>query len=332
MKRVMTLLLVAAMSLALCACGQTDSRIEKYEKYQLIIEHLEDGNYDKVIDIVEGWAGQHSADSATISGTVSTEPTEPALTPEQLAWQTDAVGTWIPDESASEDGHTGFAVKSDGTCVVDGKDYTWEIGYATQNSAQINVLDGQSKVYMVQLSFNAERGYKRATMSTYTDGNSFTMTNGTYFRAEDYTVVEVTNDNWQDYFEVKEVNSLSENAFGEVDKFRSARYFRLKDTCGTVNSTLSSGGVEYQYVSTCQDVSVDVTNLTYTMVSEVKNSSKQNNTTGLGYWTDNNGAFYYGASVGGFVASDLDKYTKSTVWHPADLEILRVQATLYIVK
>ncbi len=330
MKRLVTLLLVAAMSLCLCACGQTDSRIEKYEKYQLIIEHLEDGNYDKVIDIIEGWAGQHSAGSETISATVPTEPTKPALTPEQLAWQADAVGTWIPDETASKDSHTGFAIKADGTCVVDGKDYTWTIGNASKTSAHIDVLDGETKVHMLQLSVNADYGYKRATLYTYTDANNAQSTKGTYYRNEDYTIVEITNDNWQEYFEIKEVLSTDKNAFGEFDKLRSQNCFRLKDAESTVNSVLSSGGVEYQYVSACLDVTVDFENMTYT-TSETRNSADRNSTAELGYYTDPQGAQYYGVSIGGFVASDLDKNQVATVWRPTDIEILRVQGTLYIV-
>ena len=332
MKRLVTLLLVAAVSLSLCACGQTDPRIEKYENYQLIIECLENGDYDKALDIIEGWAGQHSEGSETISAAVPTEPTKPALTPEQIAWQTDAVGTWIPSENASKDGHTGFTVKADGTCTVDGKDYTWEIGHSSKTSTQITVLDGQTKAHMLQLSVNSDYGYKTATLFTYKDDSVAHSTNGTYYRNEDYTVVEITNDNWQDYFEVKEVISLRKNAFGEINQFCGSNYFRLKDTYGAVNANLSTGGVEYKYVSTCQDVTVDLTNKTYEPVGKVKNTSDHNSTTEMHNSTDANNARFYGVSIGGFTASDVDKDLTDTVWRPMDIEIRRVQATLYIVK
>ena len=330
MKKVVALILVLVMTLSLCACGQTDPRIEKYEKYQLIIEHLESGNYDKVIDIVEGWAGQQSPSSATISSAAA-ESTEPALTPEQLAWQADAVGTWIPDKTASKDGHTGFTVNADGTCAVDGQSYTWQIDYATKTVGQINVLDGQTKVYVLQISVSSDYGYKRASLFTYTDAQNGQSTNGSYYRSEDYTVVEITGDNWQEYFEIKEAVEASENAFGEIDQFRSNTSLRLKDTYGAVNATLSSGGVEYKYIHTCQDITVDLENMTYEPVGSVRNTSDSGSTTELGNNTAFNDARYYGASIGGFVAGDLDKSLTDTVWRPVDIEIVRIQATLYLV-
>lgn len=329
MKRVITLLLVAAMSLSLCACVQTDPGSELYKKYETIIDNLENGHYANAIDLIENMAQQ---DGPTPNTNAATQPTKPTLTPEQVAWQTDAVGTWIPDEYAEKDGHTGFTVNADGTCTVDGKDYTWEIGYATETNTQITVLDGETKVYMLSLSVNSDYGYKRASLYTYTDGNNGQSTNGTYYCNEDYTVVEITNDNWQDYFEIKEVVSVGKNAFGEIDQFRSDTSFRLKDTYGVVNASLSSGGVEYQYVFTCQDVTVDLENMTYELEGDVRNTSEHNNTTEPRYSSDANDVRYYGVSISGFTANELDKDLTDTVWRPTDIEILRVQATLYLVK
>ena len=328
MKRVCAVLLLVAVSLSLWACGQADPRIEKYET---IIHNLENGNYQAAIDLIENMAQQNGGGANTNATAVPTEPTKPGLTPEQLAWKADAVGTWIPDEVASKAGHTGFSVKADGTCVVDGKDYTWEIGHSSKNNTQITVLDGEKKAYMLQLSINGSYGYKRASLFTYTDANNAQGGEGTYYRNEDYTVVEITNDNWQDYFELKEVVNAEKNAFGEHDKLRSQNGFRLKDAESVVNGALSSGGVEYKYVSACLDVTVDFEKMTYT-TSETRNSANHNSTAEAGYYTDPKGAQYYGVSIGGFVASGLDKNQVSTVWRPTNIEILRVQCTLYLVK
>ena len=330
MKRLVMLLLVAAVSLSLCACGQTDPRIEKYENYHLIIECLENGDYDKAIDIIEGWAGEHSEDSATISS-VATEPTKPALTPEQLAWQADAVGTWIPNKTASEDGHTGFTINPDGTCTLDGKNYTWQIGNSTETGTQITVLEGDAEAYMLRLSVNSDYGYKKASLAPFADGHASNILAGSYYRNEDYTVVEITSDNWQDYFEIDEVLAAGKNAFGEFENLRSQRCFRLKDAESIVNAGLSSGAVEYKYVSTCLDVAVDFENMTYT-AGAARNATDCNDTEKLGYVTAPDNTQYYGVSIGGFVASGLDKHKLSTVWRPMGIEIVRVQATLYIVK
>lgn len=330
MKRAIALFLVAAMSLSLCACGLLpNAQSKEYEKYQTIIDNLENGNYQNAIELIENMAQQDNNNSDTDT---ATEDTKPALTPEQIAWQTDVVGTWIPNKTASEDGHPGFTVKADGTCIVDGKSYTWEIGDASETNAKIVVLDGQTKVHDLQFSVNADYGYKRAFLYTYMDEYSTQSSEGNYYRNEDYIVVEITSDNWQDYFEVKEVISVRKNAFDEIDQFCGSTYFRLKDSYGAVNGDLSSGGMEHKSVTTCQDITVNLTDLTYVPVGNVRNTAENNSTTELRISTDANDARYYGCSIGGFIAYDVNKNTKDTVWRPMNIEILRVEGTLYIVK
>lgn len=325
MKRVVALILVLVLSLSLGACTQDKA----YEKYQLIIDNLENGHYENAIDIIESMA---AADNAVTDGTNPSNSKEPELTTEQIAWQTKVVGTWTPNESATKEGHTGFAIKADGTCTVDGKNYTWTIGNATETDTWIDVRDGQKMVCQLHISVNENYGYKQASMNVYIDEHRIQSTTGTYYRNEDYTVVEISSDNWQDYFEVEEITVTKQNAFGEASEFWGYTYFRLKDTCGTVNSSLSSGGVEFQCVSTCQDITVDLTNMTYVPVGEVHNTSDHNSTTELRLSSDANGKSYYGISIGSFCADDVNKELTDTVWRPMNIEILRVQATVYIVK
>lgn len=324
MKRVITLLLVAALSLSLCACSLLPNN--KYQKYETIIDNLENGNYDTAIGLIENMAQQ----SGEADG--ETDSTEPALTPEQIAWQAKVVGTWTPSENAAKEGHTGFVIKDDGSCTVDGKACTWTIGNANETGARIDVRDGQKMAYELHISVHEDYGYKQASMNIYMDEYSIQSTMGTYYRNEDYTEVEITNDNWQDYFEVKEVIKLQENSFGEVDEFWGYTYFRLKDTCGVINSNLSSVAMEYSSVSTCQDITVDLTNKTYVPVGQVKNTSNNHSDTTLSASVDCNSERYYGTSLASFCANDVDKNTTDTVWRPMDLQIHRVLGTLYIVK
>ena len=328
MKRAIALLLAAVISLFLFACGSIpDSQSKKYEKYQTIIDNLEKGNYDNAISIIENMARQESGGSVSES-----EPTKPALTPEQITWQTNAVGTWTPNENAVKDGHTGFTVSADGTCTVDGKNYTWTIGNASKTGARIDVWDGQKMAYELHISVNENYGYKQASMNMYMDENSIQSAMGTYYRNEDYTVVEITNDNWQEYFAVKEVIKLGENSFGEVDEFWGYTYFCLKDSCGTVNGVLSSVAMEHSSVSTCQDITVNLTDKTYVPVGRVRNTAESNGDRELDYSTDCNGERYYGSTIASFCAYDVNKNLTCTVWRPMDLQIRRVLGTLYIVK
>lgn len=121
-------------------------------------------------------------------------------------------------------------------------------------------------------------------------------------------------------------------SFDEIDQFCGSTYFRLKDSYGTVNGDLSSGGMEYKSVSTCQDITVNLTDLTYDPVGNVRNTAENNSTTELRVFTDANDTRYYGCSIGGFVAYDVNKDTTDTVWRPMNIEILRVQGRVYVVK
>ena len=317
MKRVITLLLAGALSLSLCACGAGVP-----EKYQDVIDNLENGNYQGAIDLIETIEQQDLA----------TSPTAQALTPEQTTWKTDAVGTWSPDQEASQEGHTGIVIKDDGTCTVDGKAYAWKVGEAGKTNVRIEMRDGAKKICYLQIAVSVDYGYKRATLFTYMDEQSAQSAKGSYYRDEDYTVVEITNDNWQEYFELKEVLSTKKNAFDEIDQFCGTTYFRLKDSYGTVNSELSTCAMEHKSVSTCQDITVNLIDMSYVPVGRVRNTAENNETEELSAAEDAEGARYYGCSVGGFVAYDVNKNATDTVWRPMDIEILRVQGTLYIVK
>ncbi len=330
MKRILVLLIVAGLSLSLCAC-QSDLD----PKYQAVIDQLEDGNYQNAIDLIENMAtldkGENNEKNA---GDAVEEDSnkQPELTQEQIAWKEKVVGNWFADDRATEAGHTGFVVKEDGTCTIDGKAYTWKMGNASPTSAWLEVWDGQSKLYGLQISINGNYGYKRASLFQYTGEHNSTSTDGAYYCAEEYDVIEITSDNWQEYFEVKEVVATNKNAFGEVDRFFGVTYFRLKDSYGTVNAALSFGGTEYQYVSTCQDVTVDLTNMTYTPVGDVHNTADSNSTSEWHQTTDSNNTLYYGITVGSFVVYDINKSLTDTTWRPMNIQILRAQGTLYVVK
>lgn len=319
MKRIITLFLVAALSLSLCACGASVPK-----KYQDVIDNLENGNYQAAIDLIETMEQQDLATAATAP--------ENALTPEQIAWKTDAVGTWSPNQEASQEGHTGIVIKNDGTCTVDGKAYTWKVGEAGKTNVRIEICEGAKKICYLQIAVSVDYGYKRAVLFTYVDEHSAQSAKGCYYRDEDYTVVEITNDNWQEYFELKEVLTTKKNAFDEIDQFSGTTYFRLKESYGTVNSELSTCAMEHKSVSTCQDITVNLIDMSYAPVGRVRNTAENNETEELSTTTDAEGVDYYGCSVGGFVAYDVNKNPTDTVWRPMDIEILRVQGSLYIVK
>lgn len=347
MKRFIIILLAISVCISVCACDDDDSdsqsdKYRKYRKYDDILDYLEDGNYQDAIDLIESMAEEVSDSSDltsdTLSSTISNDiafgdeisdvSEEPLLTPDQISWKSNAIGVWIPDKYVDEK-HTGFTINEDGTCIVDGGNYTWEIGGASENSAQIIVYDGEDVVYRMHISNNGVHDYKQASL-TICEGDNSQFTGGSYYRSDEYTVFEITNENWQEYFELKEELGVSKNAFDEICDFRGITYLSLKEKYRNINTSLSSGAVEYQGVSTCQDITVDVDNMTYTPSGDVKNTSDFNNANKLdvyGSGEDTN----FGTTIGSFWAHDIDKNPTTTVWRPLDIEILRIQGTIYLI-
>ena len=335
MKRLAAILLVAALSLSLCACAQ-----EKLDpKYQAIIDNLENGNYQNAIDLIENMAtldkGENNENNnGGNSGGEAMEDSnkQPELSQDQIAWKAKVVGNWFADSRATEAGHTGFVVKEDGTCTLDGKNYTWKMGNASETSAWVEIRDDQAKVYGLQFSNYADYGYKRATLFEYTSEHNSTSTDGVYYCTEEYIVVEITTDNWQEYFEIVEVCNGVKNAFNEINDFACVTLFRLKESCGKVNSAISHGGTEYQFISACQDVTVNLSDMTYVPTGEIRNTSEHSSVSEWRSSTDGNNNPYYGITIGSFRAYDVNKELTDTVWRPTNIQIPRVEGTLYIIK
>lgn len=323
MKKRIPLLLVAVLLLTMTACG-VSQEAELLNKYGYIIQNLENGNYQAAIDQIEGMADQQAATGESAD--------EPSLSAEQLSWQQKILGTWFASETATENGYTGFSLREDGTCTVNGSSYTWEMGNASETNASVVITEGETKKYSLSFSVNTDYGYKNASMSVYENENFANSISGSFFCEGDYTIVEIDSKNWQEYFEMTEILVGEKNAFDEVENVRCMTYLRLKDSHGKVNPWASYVAVEYSSVSLCQDITVDLEKMTYKPVGDKKNTSENNNTTKMSSSTDAHDNRYYGTTLGSFSLHDVNKSLTGTVWRPTDITIDRIQGTLYIVK
>ena len=99
MKRILAFLIVAVLSLSLCAC-QSDLD----PKYQAVIDQLENGNYQNAIDLIENMAtldkgeNDENNNGGNAGDTVVEDSNkQPELTQEQIAWKEKVVGNWFAD-------------------------------------------------------------------------------------------------------------------------------------------------------------------------------------------------------------------------------------------
>lgn len=169
--------------------------------------------------------------------------------------------------------------------------------------------------------------------------------------AEDlYVAVEITLDNWQEYFEIVYREEWLENAFGELTDLTYSYYFQLREEyvdriySGSLSqeSTQDESGhtikqmaqskidVEIGSTKTLYRVALDPENRTYTLKGKYSL-----NTVWGGYATE-----IYSLEFGGrFNYFDRITYANiSLTWEDAyynayeDFEVLRIQGTIYLEK
>lgn len=330
MKRIIALLLAAFMLLTLVSCGKEEkkeSRKEKlYKKYADIIECLEDQNYQQAITLIDKLARGESPDGDGDDG--EDEPSEEVKT-----WSGYLVGDWIADGYAKESGYTGHSFREDGTCTVNGEEYTWEMleDNISSTHAYANVLRDGTKKYQVSLGLDEDTDRRSMSLLVANESGGMSGTNGCFYHLGQYSAIELTVDNWQDYFEWKEYTSTDENSFGEVTTFSVSHCLRLKEEYLPVNQYISDVAVEFTYVSRCYEVEVDLSTMTYKTVGEEHNSTDpQTNTTKMGTLYTDGEANGYGVGMGGFSVYGLTESNVDTCWITSDIELVRIKGVIYV--
>ena len=140
----------------------------------------------------------------------------------------------------------------------------------------------------------------------------------------DYEPIEITLDNWQDYFEVVEVPVWEENAFREIDSFNLRYEFRLKEEYyPRLNAEASNIVMEISYSYGAKPCKVDFENFTYELGERLRTATATNITD---EFYDDNGKFY----ANPFGITSYDPVTQEVRYYD-DVEMLRIQGTLYLI-
>ncbi|MDO4500739.1 MAG: hypothetical protein Q4B60_05620 [Erysipelotrichaceae bacterium] len=134
---------------------------------------------------------------------------------------------------------------------------------------------------------------------------------------ETVKTVEITTDNWQDYFEIVERAETIKNAFDEIDSMRQSAFIVLKNGYEMVgyNTDIT---VEYNYIMEWRHVEIDIEKGVLTIGELASNLESQ----------EMNGMI---TNIFESETSLIDGYGRSgdaqTV--PTNIEITRIQGTLY---
>ena len=232
-------------------------------------------------------------------------------------------GKWLPHGYTRGENSDKLAdFREDGTVVIGEKTLTWEI----VEDSVIYINDGEDRLYQAEFTA-AEEGqpsflrlhrFKTATTTTVWCE---------YYKESDYTKLEITAENWQDYFEVQEFPTLVKDSFGEVSKIEVYRALVLKESYGAVCPQISDMTVEYSAKQIGYYVTADKTTGEYT-IGEV--ADKHDN------WSANTNTMVAsslpveGSRFGiGLETVFIDKFPEDKVDIRSELTVLRIAGTLY---
>lgn len=155
-----------------------------------------------------------------------------------------------------------FVFYEDGSYSEDGnKDgNTWQFSCVYEDATEYL----ENIVVQTLPDYDAEKGLYVSsdfTLGITKDGKYVLRTHYDYicYTQDNYEEVEITLDNWQDYFELREDRKFSENAFGEFAELYTSYYLVAKDGI-VVEQSKSDIAVEYSTTYERRPYTIDFEN------------------------------------------------------------------------
>ena len=154
-----------------------------------------------------------------------------------------------------------------------------------------------------------------------------------------YTTVELTLDNWQEYFEFVEYVEWNKNAFGEIESFSGAGLvFQLKEAYQSSLASMSNGAVEWQYYTAIVGCNFNTATAECTLTDTYAVGDHLFSNTSSLYASDNHigwPKYFESMSMGSAGLATIKEvygvagnYENALYGYPVDIEIIRIQGTL----
>ena len=245
MKKYIAMILTLVLALSLCACGNNS-----------------ENNMN---------ANTNLESNPTSESSVPSEPSVPEIPNLDMF-----VGTWKLIEANSYAQAQTFTINADYTMTCDGEAYTWtadELSASSIYEMEITVKDqSDSPVFTIRLQRTPDDTYS-ANFRNY--GN--VMGSGTdFYRDEDYSVVELTEENVLEYVETENKFVFDTDKEGFTKSVAHKLYIRFKDSVGY----LSNGNVNFTAKGTYQNVRFEAKPGNHTL-GEVKSTSDSSSLNGV---------------------------------------------------
>ena len=260
MKKLICMMLALIMVMSLCACGTNDNGQTESVNTTDTNQNVSTDNADADSD-----ANEDADEDANV------EAIKAALT-----------GTWVPiTNNKYEDGSNIITFNEDGTIDMLGTTYTWEVTHApSKEEGYLALYDGETKFYTAEykikdkvLNYLCFERVKGAD-DKYRLSDEYSMYAAGYYKEADYQVIEITADNYSDYFEMKEFTFVTKDSFGDATKIWIYHGLVFKEEYGKVNLSISQGAFEYAcHMHSQYEVTADKTTGEYTYGEKVKDGN-----------------------------------------------------------
>lgn len=305
-KCVVVLLLVVLICASLMACGKSNS------EHADLINMLEKGEYERAhyyIDDLKRKAEEK------LSEDEKKESLLPIL-----------YGEWATPSSEVDDAYKVVSFNEDSTCTIGNDTLKWRVSTESNDYLSGKISEGETIKYSFDLSVNTSTKETSLTLYSVKDDNSNQYL-GNYYNLSFYDAIEISADNWSDYFEIKEEGKFNENAFGEVNDFALYQEIVLKEEYQEKFSTnLSNLVMEIGYTYGNKGCEVDMTNKTYKLLDDFDAGGNESNSNIYNFY--NNGDKYYASLSSSYYNKD-NGYLSS---YKTDIKCIRSQGTIYLLK
>lgn len=341
MKKAIVAIWIFIIAFVTVACQAQPSSSESYDKYEDLIEAIEDGNMQLAQEELDKFFDeevfQPESTLPETGGVIqdeqeSGEQTNPEIETEDpliANMREVAISEWIPSSrSACEELGT-ITINADGSCVIGGETLQWEVVKAEENSGYIQVLLEQKPYYELNI-YKEKDGYHGLWIYKFIeDGTQKEGLGGNIYRASDLEKTVITIDNWEEYFIFETQITISKNAFGEPDDANIYKYIKLNpDMFPKVVDSLCDVAYEYKSLDGFASVSFDLETQEYT--AEFHENASDDTCMSKMQLFGSEETEFYGGIVESRWITELP-YDESAFWEEYK-EMLRIEGVIYSVK
>ena len=348
MKRIFALALAFVLCFSLVACAAEPAREEN--KYAELERMLDEGRYGDAMSYILSLQGSNSS-SVPLWGIGQpgdgTHPDEDPDTDKEpdaevLALIDELMGEWvIVDEN--KDAPQRIVFREDGTCTVDGTEMTWKREATSLPDGNdfvtlLSVWEGEVERYGVYQPSKTDAGELSFTIGKV-EGNTISLNSTRYICPDHYEAVELTMDNWQEYFEFTTESYHDTDAFGDLSGLSMGYKIALKEEYFNRLSQRrpGTGAVEISYKSSQQcHAYVNSDGISYSVGEVYGEWYEQTQTLTLENWNYVESPFFGNGITTGYIDvpfdSDLLPGVAGTCSHAFDFSVLRIQGTIYLLK